>query len=142
NGIRLKFDGPDQRRRLIEVLDFSKTRLSYKNIEIVKLSSSVTTVTGPQPPVASGPSFRHVYHRLFGPTFPGEYNPPPTQDGSEAGTYILSYPGIAFTYSIQASAWSANLDFVAMLSSSAASPALSMAIFNGPSWPDVRGQIF
>ncbi|KAH0543105.1 hypothetical protein FGG08_002531 [Glutinoglossum americanum] len=143
NGIRLRFDGPDQRLRLIEVLDFSKSRLSYKNIEIVKPSSLGTAITAPQSSVSSRPSFRHVYNRLFGPTFPGEYIPSSSQDGEAAGTYILSYPGIAFTFSIQSSsAWSVNLDFVTLLSSSAASPASSMAIFHGSSWSDARASIF
>ncbi|KAI9865441.1 MAG: hypothetical protein M1813_002331 [Trichoglossum hirsutum] len=142
NGIRLRFDGPDQRLRLVEILDFSKSRLSYKNVEIVKPSSLSSAATALQPQVSPGPSFRHVYNRLFGPTFPGEYIPPSSQDSEATGTYILSYPGIAFTFSIQASAWSANLDFVALLSSSAASPASSMAVFIGSSWSDARAGIF
>ncbi|KAI9780148.1 MAG: hypothetical protein M1839_006985 [Geoglossum umbratile] len=140
NGIRLRFDGPDQRLRLIEILDFSKSRLSYKNIEIAKPPLASTAIPALQ--ASSGPSFRHVYNRLFGPTFPGEYIPPSSQSDDATGTYILSYPGIAFTFSIQSSAWSANLDFVALLSSSAASPASSMAIFNGSSWSDARANIF
>ncbi|RAO65197.1 uncharacterized protein BHQ10_001209 [Talaromyces amestolkiae] len=134
NGLRLRFDGPDQRLRLIEVLDFSKAPLVYKNHEVVKI---------PKPqeqPLPTGPSFRHVYNRLFGPSYPGEYIPP--ADGSPFGTYVLSYPGVAFSFPLQDSAWSNNCDFVALLSSSAASPATSMAIFQGASWSEARNKLF
>lgn len=134
NGLRLRFDGPDQRLRLIEVLDFSKMALVYKNQEVVK---------GVKPHEQSsqqGPNFRHVYNRLFGPSYPGEYIPPAKQ--SPYGTYVLSYPGIAFSFPLQDSAWSDQCDFVALLSSSAALPATSMALFQGPSWPEARGKLF
>ena len=131
NGLRLRFDGPDQRLRLIEVLDFSKTTLVYKNQEVVK---------GVKPESSSqGPSFRHVYNRLFGPSYPGEYVPPAQ---SAYGTYVLSYPGIAFSFPLQDSAWSDQCDFVALLSSSAALPATSVAIFQGSSWPETRAKLF
>lgn len=132
NGLRLRFDGPDQRLRLIEILDFSKMSLIYKNQEVVKGAK-------PQEP-SQGPSFRHVYNRLFGPSYPGEYIPPASQ--SPYGTYVLSYPGIAFSFPLQNSAWSDNCDFVALLSSSAAMPATSMAIFQGSSWPEARVKLF
>lgn len=134
NGLRLRFDGPDQRLRLIEVLDFSKVSLVYKNHEVVKN-------TKPQEqPSSAGPSFRHVYNRLFGPSYPGEYIPP--AGDALYGTYVLSYPGVAFSFPLQNSAWSDNCDFVALLSSSAASSATSMAIFQGPSWVEARNQLF
>ncbi|KAA6410243.1 MAG: hypothetical protein FRX48_05664 [Lasallia pustulata] len=143
NGIRLRFDGPDQRLRLIEVLDFTKTPLSYKNIDVIKLpenaSSAASGRTSREP---TGPAFRHIYHRLIGPTFPGEYIPPPAGEGTSQGTYILSYPGIAFSFSLQNSAWSPKIDFVSLLSSSAASPARSLAIFNGSSWQEARQSLF
>lgn len=134
NGLRLRFDGPDQRLRLIEILDFAKIPLVYKNHEVVKI---------PKPheqPSSAGPSFRHVYNRLFGPSYPGEYMPP--GDETLYGTYVLSYPGVAFSFPLQDSAWSDNCDFVALLSSSAASPATSMAIFQGASWSEARNQLF
>lgn len=134
NGLRLRFDGPDQRLRLIEVLDFSKYPLIYKNNEVVK-SSKYQDRSQPQ-----GPSFRHVYNRLFGPSYPGEYIAP--HSGSSHGTYVLSYPGVAFSFPLQHSAWSERCDFVALMSSSAASPATSMAIFQGSSWSDARSQLF
>ncbi|KAJ5121014.1 uncharacterized protein N7515_008975 [Penicillium bovifimosum] len=135
NGLRLRFDGPDQRLRLIEVLDFARVNLVYKNQDVVKGGKSAE-----QPVSSHGPSFRHVYNRLFGPSYPGEYVPP--VDQSPYGTYVLSYPGIAFSFPLQHSAWSDQCDFVALLSSSAALPATSMSIFQGSSWPEVRAKLF
>lgn len=134
NGIRLRFDGPDQRLRLIEVLDFTKTQFVYKNTDLVKLPET----TGPEstPSSSSGPAFRHVYNRLMGPAFPGEYLPPASNSGSAQGLYILSYPGIAFTFPFQDSKWDPAKDFVSLLSSSAAAAGKSMAIFGGESWQD------
>ncbi|KAI9376455.1 hypothetical protein BJX61DRAFT_530866 [Aspergillus egyptiacus] len=136
NGLRLRFDGPDQRLRLIEVLDFSKMTLVYKNQEVLK-GAVKTQDHSASPP---GPSFRHVYNRLFGPSYPGEYIPP--NPPSPYGTYVLSYPGVAFTFPLQDSAWSEQCDFVALLSSSAALPATSMSMFQGSSWPEVRDKLF
>ncbi|KAL4935762.1 hypothetical protein BDV06DRAFT_217178 [Aspergillus oleicola] len=136
NGLRLRFDGPDQRLRLIEVLDFSKTALVYKNQEVLK--------GAPKPqehsPAPQGPGFRHVYNRLFGPSYPGEYIPPVPP--SPYGTYVLSYPGVAFSFPLQDSNWSEQCDFVSLLSSTAALPATSMSIFQGSSWPEVRAKLF
>ena len=135
NGLRLRFDGPDQRLRLVEVLDFSRVNLVYKAQDVLKGAKAGEPASSPQ-----GPSFRHVYNRLFGPSYPGEYVPP--TDNSPYGTYVLSYPGVAFSFPLQHSAWSDQCDFVALLSSSAALPATSMAIFQGSSWPEVRAKIF
>ena len=135
NGLRLRFDGPDQRLRLIEVLDFSKITLVYKNQEVVKGMKPHEQSASQQ-----GPSFRHVYNRLFGPSYPGEYVPPASS--APYGTYVLSYPGVAFSFPLQNSAYSDQCDFVALLSSSAALPATSMAIFQGSSWPDTRAKLF
>ncbi|KAL1854968.1 hypothetical protein Plec18167_004580 [Paecilomyces lecythidis] len=135
NGLRLRFDGPDQRLRLIEVLDFSKISLVYKNQEVVKGLKPQEQASSLQ-----GPSFRHVYNRLFGPSYPGEYVPPASH--TPYGTYVLSYPGVAFSFPLQDSAWSDQCDFVALMSSSAASPATSMAVFQGPSWPEARSSLF
>lgn len=135
NGLRLRFDGPDQRLRLIEVLDFSRVNLVYKNQDVLKGGKSAH-----EPMSSHGPSFRHVYNRLFGPSYPGEYVPP--ADQSPYGTYVLSYPGVAFSFPLQHSAWSDQCDFVALLSSSAALPATSMSIFQGTSWSEVRAKLF
>ncbi|RAK77065.1 isoleucine--tRNA ligase ISM1 [Aspergillus fijiensis CBS 313.89] len=136
SGLRLRFDGPDQRLRLIEVLDFSKITLVYKNQEVLKgIKPQEPSVT------QQGPNFRHIYNRLFGPSYPGEYIPPDSPQ-SPYGTYVLSYPGVAFSFPLQNSAWSDQCDFVALLSSSAALPATSMSIFQGSSWPEARNKLF
>lgn len=94
------------------------------------------------PSISTGPAFRHVYNRLMGPTFPGEYIPPRSDSESNMGLYILSYPGIAFTFPLKHSSWSPNADFVSLLSSNAALQAKSVAIFNGPSWQEARQDLF
>lgn len=132
NGIRLRFDGPDQRLRLIEIIDFSKTTFFYKNIELVRRPSS-------EEPIVTGPSFRHIYNRLFGPAYAGEYNPPTS--GQSTGIYILSYPGLAIRFSLKHKSWSDKADFVSLLTASA-SPAISIAIFSGSSWPEVRNDLY
>ncbi|KAL8869174.1 MAG: hypothetical protein Q9174_004468, partial [Haloplaca sp. 1 TL-2023] len=143
NGFRLRFDGPDQRLRLIEILDFGKTQLSYKNIDLVKLPEEQSDCSNSARNQAQhGPAFRHVYNRLMGPTFPGEYIPPRADGDIREGLYVLSYPGIAFTFPLQTSAWAPNADFVSLLSSSAAAPAKSLAIFNGASWQEARHDLF
>ena len=142
NGLRLRFDGPDQRLRLIEVYDFTKTQLTYKGLDLVKLPDAKPSASAYHTLIGlTGPSFRHVYNRLMGPTFPGEYIPPVAGSESDTGVYVLSYPGIAFTFPLQDSGWSSKVDFVALLSSSAASQAESLAIFNGPSWQEARGDL-
>ncbi|KAI9715268.1 MAG: hypothetical protein M1812_006079 [Candelaria pacifica] len=142
NGFRLRFDGPDQRLRLIEVLDFAKTKLTYKSTDIVKLPSVLEPSSASISTTPTGPAFRHVYNRLFGPAFPGEYIAPKAEHASLRGTYVLSYPGIAFSFPVQPSAWSPSADFVSLLSSSATLPATSMAVFEGSSWSEARAELF
>jgi hypothetical protein len=138
NGLRLQFDGPDQRLRLIEVVDFTKARLVYKDIEVYKPADGQhPLMAGP-----SGPRFRHVYDKLLGPTYGGEYIPPKSQDPDARGTYNLSYPGVAFNFPVQHSAYSPKKDFISLLSSTATGPATSMAIFHGESWQKARGTLF
>ncbi|KAF2440626.1 hypothetical protein P171DRAFT_466089 [Karstenula rhodostoma CBS 690.94] len=138
NGLRLQFDGPDQRLRLIEVLDFTKARLVYKDVEVFK----PTEGHGGIPAGPSGPRFRHIYDKLLGPTYGGEYMPPRNDDPNANGIYNLSYPGVAFNFPVQHSAYSPKKDFISLLSSSATGPAKSMAIFNGESWQKARGSLF
>ncbi|KAH8728915.1 hypothetical protein GQ44DRAFT_645684, partial [Phaeosphaeriaceae sp. PMI808] len=138
NGLRLQFDGPDQRLRLIEVLDFAKARLVYKDIEVYKPGDG----HGMLPGGPSGPRFRHVYDKLLGPTYGGEYIPPRSEDPNARGTYNLSYPGVAFNFPVQHSAYSPRKDFISLLSSTATGPATSMAIFHGESWQKARGSLF
>jgi hypothetical protein len=124
NGIRLRFDGANQRLRLIEVLDFQKCALTYNNRDIVKLAAG-----------AGGPTFKSIYNKSFGPTYPGEYV-------ESQGLYVLSYPGVAFSFPIEKKAWKEDVDFVSLLSSSNAKPATSMAIFSGASWAEARNDLF
>lgn len=132
DGYRLRFDGPDQRLRLIEVMNFAKIQLIYENKEIPKSSKSLDGLS------QGGPGFRHVY-RLFGVTYPGEYQPPKS---GAYGTYILSYPGVAFSFPLLHSAWSNKRNFVSVMSSSNAFPAKSMSIFLDSSWPAARSNLF
>lgn len=137
NGLRLRFDGPDQRLRLIEIVDFSRTTFTYKNTELVRTSATSTDEPNPSLP---GPSFKHLYNRLFGPSYPGEYIPPRSTDSK--GVYVLSWPGLAAKFSLRDNSWSEKADFVSLLSSTAASPATSLAVFSGSSWLEVRDTLY
>ncbi|KAF2703907.1 hypothetical protein K504DRAFT_451129 [Pleomassaria siparia CBS 279.74] len=138
NGLRLQFDGPDQRLRLIEVLDFSKAKLVYKDVEVYRPAEAQGGIfLGP-----SGPKFRHIYDKLLGPTYGGEYIPAKDDHINAKGIYNLSYPGIAFNFPVQHSAYSPKKDFISLLSSSATGPATSMAVFSGDSWQKARGTLF
>ncbi|KAI3324532.1 hypothetical protein HD806DRAFT_492887 [Xylariaceae sp. AK1471] len=144
NGIRLRFDGPEQRLRLIEVLDFTKNRITYQDKDIAKASSTQGTLGSPRGggEIASGPAFKNVYHRLFGPTYAGEYIHPNNESVDGVGTYILSYPGVAFSFPLAASAYSPDKDVVSLLSSSASQTATSVAVFSGKSWAHAREQLW
>ena len=131
NGMRLHFDGPDQRLRLIEVMDFRKIKLAYKGSELVKTQEDTRA--------SSAPAFKRIY-QIFKASYPGEYHPP--KNGAISGTYVLSWPGIAFRFPLEHSAWAAEKDHVSMLGSSAASPAEQMAVFEGSSWPEARKDLF
>ncbi|KAJ9151666.1 hypothetical protein NKR19_g4727 [Coniochaeta hoffmannii] len=141
NGIRLQFDGREQRLRLIEVLDFTKNHITFKpgpnekERDLVRPQTKSEGQTSPEP--TTGPTFRHIYHRFIGPTFDGEYIP--NVGGKKGfGMYVLSYPGVAFTFPMAASAYSAGKDNVALMSSSGSQVASSMAIFSGESWQKAR----
>ena len=54
------------------------------------------------------------------------------------GIYVLSYPGVAFNFSLPASAYSPDKDMVTLLASATSQVATSMAIFSGNSWSDAR----
>lgn len=131
NGLRLRFDGPEQRLRLIEVMDFGRCRLVYKGSELVKHKEDAYTTIGP--------AFRRVY-QIFGAAFPGEYLDPKGE--SQLGTYVLSWPGVGFTFPLQHAAWSANKDHVSLLGSHAASPATHMAIFEGANWSEAKTDMY
>jgi hypothetical protein len=131
NGLRLRFDGADQRLRLIEVTNLTKSILVYKGMELIR-SQEITSS-------AAGPAFKRVY-QMFGASYPGEYMPP--APGKSEGTYVLSWPGVAFNFPLQHSAWSPEKDHVSLLGSQAAAPAAQMAIFEGKTWSDSRKDLF
>jgi hypothetical protein len=141
NGIRLQFDGPEQRLRLIEVLDFTKNHITFKPGPNEKERDLVRPQTSGDGHAASeattGPTFRHIYHRFIGPTFDGEYIPNVGGRNGD-GMYVLSYPGVAFTFPMSSSTYSAGKDNVALMSSSESQVASSMAIFSGESWQKAR----
>ena len=68
--------------------------------------------------------------------------PPTPEEGSQSGSYVLSYPGVAFTFPVQDMAWTQNNDFVSLLSSPSAAPARSMAIYEGASWQEARRNLY
>ncbi|KAK6949346.1 hypothetical protein Daesc_009421 [Daldinia eschscholtzii] len=141
NGIRLRFDGPEQRLRLIEIIDFTKNRITYQDKDIAKPVTSQGVVGSPRlgGDATAGPAFKNIYHRLFGPTYAGEYIPPADSSHANAvGTYILSYPGVAFSFPLPKSAYSPNKDVVSLLSSPVSQTATSVAIFSGKSWAHAR----
>lgn len=150
NGLRLRFDGADQRLRLIEVLDFTKTHLIYNNTYLVKLPDDTTAGSSRHEPLKpTGPAFRQVYNKLFGITYAGEYIGVPEGSKSGLGTYVLSYPGVALTFPVRDAAWAAlkeadskKEDFVSLLSSSVALPATSLLIFTGESWTEARDHLY
>ena len=141
NGLRLRFDGPDQRLRLMEVLDFSKSTLIYKDTELVRRNRTSSDSSTDRQSTSQGPPFRTIY-KLFGPSYAGEYVAPDRATGTSSGTYVLSYPGISFSFPLKDKLWSDKADFVALLSSTAAGPATSMAVFQGASWPEARAHLF
>ncbi|KAG0077776.1 hypothetical protein BGZ92_001779 [Podila epicladia] len=78
NGIELRFEPLSQRLKLIKVDDFSRLRLTYQGGEV----SSTKAL----------PTFLLAY-KLFGPTYPGEFDP-------ARHLYTLSYPGLALVFPI------------------------------------------
>lgn len=112
-------------------MDFTKNRITFNDRELVRPAASGDS-SGPQP----GPSFKHIYHKLLGPTYAGEYIP--AEDGSAEGLYVLSYPGVAFTFRLPASVYSPDKDVVSLLAASPNQTATSMAVFDGPSWAEAR----
>ncbi|KAK3693509.1 hypothetical protein B0T22DRAFT_436686 [Podospora appendiculata] len=139
NGMRLRFDGPEQRLRLIEVDDFTKNHIFLKPANDKERDLVRPPPTTPQrtsPDNTPGPTFRHIYQRFLGPTYDGEYVPDAGDVNSRTGTYVLSYPGVAFTFPMLKSDYSPSKDIISLLSSTAVPNA--MAIFSGDSWTTAR----
>ncbi|ELR03537.1 hypothetical protein GMDG_01288 [Pseudogymnoascus destructans 20631-21] len=143
NGLRLRFDGPEQRLRLIEITDFSKSKLTYKNIDIVKPASPASPSTSSSiQDTSAGPTFKHIYNKLLAPSYPGDYVPPDAKGDGKYGVYILSYPGIAFTFPVLASTWNPDKDYATMLALPSTKPATSMAVFIGDSWAEEQKVLY
>ena len=150
NGIRLRFDGPEQRLRLVEVVDFSKNHIIFKERnkerELFKPPSgpagsateTAEPLTGETAGPLSGPTFRHIYNRFLGPTYDGEFVPGADGGREDVGTYVLSYPGVAFSFPMPRAAYSPDKDVVTLLTASESQTALSMAVFSGDSWAQAR----
>lgn len=100
--VRLMFHSSgNQELMLIEVLDFSHSKLCYKG---TYLNDIVYTYPSDEELYTNGQNIarkkqvlpctlKHIYNKVFGPTFPGILD-------WKRKTYILSYPGIAFRFSI------------------------------------------
>ena len=144
NGIRMRFDGPEQRLRLIEVIDFTKNHIFFKPAndkerDLVRPPSTTQAGTTQQSEALSGPTFRHIYQRFLGPTYDGEYIPD-AEARDESGTYVLSYPGVAFTFPMKKSQYKPSKDVASLLSSSAVP--IAMAVFSGDSWAQARDKLW
>lgn len=144
DGLRLRFDGREQRLRLIEVMDFSAIDITFQDRHLLKppsgdasSDSKSTSEAAGKSSSPVGPAFRHIYHRLLGPTYPGEYIPPSGEEDDD-GVYVLSYPGVAFNFPLPASSYAPGNDVISLLSASSRHVATSMAIFNGDSWAEAR----
>jgi hypothetical protein len=141
NGIRLRFDGPEQRLRLVEVLDFTKNHIFLKPADgkerdLVRPPSTIQGASSTADPVP-GPTFRHIYQRFLGPTYDGEYIPnTENDDRNGAGTYVLSYPGVGFIFPMKKQDYRPEKDVVSLLHSSAVP--VAMAVFSGDSWAQAR----
>jgi isoleucyl-tRNA synthetase len=133
-GIQLRFDGPDQRLRLIEVIDFTKTRFTYDGKDILKQD---------HPKAQRGPTFKSIYTQ-FGPTTPGDFHPAKSKNATH-DDYELSYPGVSFRFPVQAGIFKKGMrwaETVNFLYTSAVKPAVSMAIFHGESWSEASKSIY
>lgn len=135
NGLRLRFNGPDQRLRLIEILSFDQSKFAFKGKDLaVQHDAASARLRTPQPSL----TYRRIYD-LFGPSYPGEYQCPASS--TETGVYVLSFSGIAFSFPLATSAYTPHGDHADMLSS-AGSSVQSVAVFDGRSWPEARKQLF
>ncbi|KLU82620.1 hypothetical protein MAPG_01691 [Magnaporthiopsis poae ATCC 64411] len=143
NGIRLRFDGPEQRLRLVEVIDFTKNHITFKESnnerDLVRPPGNGSAFSSTDA-VAAGPTFKHIYNRFLGPTYDGEFVG--GGDNKEEGTYVLSYPGVAFTFPMPRSAYSPSKDVMSLLSHNGTQTATSMAVFSGDSWAQARDNLW
>jgi hypothetical protein len=78
----LRFEPQSQRLHLIDVYDISKCRLSFEKDGVTACFADANLA----------PTFLLIYE-LFGPTFPGNYEP-------NKQAYCLNYPGLSFLFPI------------------------------------------
>ena len=135
NGLRLTFDGPEQRLRLIEVTDFSRLHIFFKPAndkerDLVRVANLADA--------SPGPTFRHIYQRFLGPTYDGEFQ----SDRRDAtrGTYTLSWPGVGFVFDLAPRDYAPDKDVVSLLPSAAVPTA--MAVFSADSWAQARQTLY
>src|SRR5690606_32849432 len=117
--IRIQLYGTEQRHRLIEVLYYNKCRLVYNSHELCRNEAR--------------PTFKSIYNKIFGPTFSGESLP-------EQGLYVLSYPGVAFSFPI--ADWVGEVNTDTFLRAHVQLPSTSMAIYDGETWAEARDSLF
>jgi len=130
NGLRLRFDGPDQRLRLIEILEFGKNKFLLNGQEISPSNASKDS---------SGLLFPKV-SRLFHDSYPGEFLP--AINGSEYGTYVLSFSGAALSFPLKQSTYNRKWTDHATMLTSAGTAVTSIAIFASSSWSSARHGLF
>ena len=123
--LRLQFAGETQELELIEVLDFTRLKLTYNGTQ---LSHHHDTP----------PSFNNLY-KLFGPTYPGVHIP-------ELSIYIVSYPNIAFSFDLpspktEADQSVSHVEAIKQLSSASSRGARAMALFHEPKWTAVASAV-
>ena len=124
-------------------MDFTKNKITYKDRDVFKSATTAASIPGSTSAEnLAGPTFKYVYKSLIGPAYPGEYIEPEAEDSTGMGIYVLSYPGIAFSFPMHTSAWSPGKDMVSLLSSSTVYVAASMAIFSGSTWTDTRDILY
>ncbi|KAF2157408.1 hypothetical protein K461DRAFT_219984 [Myriangium duriaei CBS 260.36] len=131
NGLRLRFDGPEQRLRLIEIMDLDQDQFTVKNEPLIQTNDQSHR------PGQNILLYRRVY-QLFGASYPGEYIPSKT---SSTGTYVVSYPGIALSFALESSAWSPQVDHAKMLAERGTAVS-TIALFEGKSWAEARKDLF
>ena len=131
NGLRLRFDAQEQRLRLIEIIDLDQDQFTVKNEPLVQSSDQSHR------PGQNILLYRRVY-QLFGASYPGEHIPSKT---SSTSTYVVSYPGIALSFSLDSSAWSPQVDHAKMLAERG-SAVSTIALFEGKSWAEARKDLY
>lgn len=130
NGITLYFDSIDQSLRLITVDmtgNIEKRALaSYKGIDLNR-HESIT--------------FKQIYNKVFGPTYPGHVD-------HGQSKYILSYPGLSFSFNLPANISSQEAesmkdeDLLREMNGKDSPTCSTMAIFRGTSWVDAKDTLF